>query len=108
MPTTQNDATADSLPLSYSSPPPSGERIGQYRWMICALLFFGTTINYIDRQVIGILGPELRDKLHIDKTQFGWIGFWFGMSYAFGQVVSGALLDRIGTRVGYAVALFRW
>jgi MFS transporter, ACS family, hexuronate transporter len=83
-------------------------RIGMYRWVVCALLFFATTINYIDRQVFGILGPEL-------QTIFGWsskdytdIVFWFEVAYAIGLVSAGRFLDRVGTRVGYALSLVVW
>lgn len=82
--------------------------IGRYRWVICALLFFATTVNYIDRLVFGILGPEL-------QKQFGWtakdytdIVFWFEVAYAIGLLGAGRLLDAIGTRLGYALSLIFW
>jgi MFS transporter, ACS family, hexuronate transporter len=105
MPSTDH-ASAAAPPLSYAAPRVS--LTTHYRWVICALLFFGTTINYIDRVVIGILAPELRDKLHINKEQFGDIMFWFGISYAAGQAIAGGILDKIGTRIGYALALTAW
>ncbi|HTQ99201.1 MAG TPA: MFS transporter [Candidatus Acidoferrum sp.] len=82
--------------------------IGRYRWIICALLFFATTVNYLDRQVFGILGPEL-------QKVFGWSGkdytdivFWFEAAYGIGLAGVGRLLDRIGTRIGYALSLVWW
>jgi MFS transporter, ACS family, hexuronate transporter len=105
MPTTQTAPAAEALPLSYPSP---GERVGNYRWVICALLFFGTTINYVDRSAIGILGPELRDKLHIDKEQFGYVMAAFGLAYAAGQAMAGGMLDKVGVRIGYGAGLVGW
>jgi ACS family hexuronate transporter-like MFS transporter len=87
-----------------------GGRVGRYRWVICALLFFATTVNYVDRLVFGLLGPELQ-KPEI----FGWtnkdytdIVFWFEVAYAIGLVSAGGILDKIGTRLGYAIALIFW
>jgi len=76
--------------------------------MILFLVFFGTTINYIDRMVMGILSPDLCRIYHIDKEAYGYIGSAFAIAYALGQVVSGAFLDRVGTRIGYALALTAW
>jgi ACS family hexuronate transporter-like MFS transporter len=82
--------------------------VGHLRWGICALLLFATTINYIDRQVFGILAPEM-------KRIFGWtdrnytdIVFWFEVAYAIGQLLAGRLLDRIGTLTGFALAMLLW
>jgi ACS family hexuronate transporter-like MFS transporter len=82
-------------------------RVGRYRWVICALLFFATTVNYVDRLVFGFLGPELMKPDH-----FGWttqqltdILFWFEVAYAIGLLGAGRVLDWIGTRIGYAVSL---
>ena len=82
--------------------------IGHQRWMICALLFFASTVNYVDRQVIGLLKPTL-------QTQFGWseidysdIVFAFQLAYAIGLMAAGRLMDRLGARVGFAVAIVIW
>ena len=84
------------------------ERIGRYRWVICALLFFGTTINYIDRQVIGLLAKELQVAIGWSEIDYGNIVAAFSAAYAFGLLVSGRLMDRFGTRIGYAVAIVIW
>jgi len=80
----------------------------RFRWVILALVFFATSINYIDRLVMGILAPDLQAKYAISDVAYGYIQAAFAMAYAFGQMASGAWLDRIGTRVGYAIALFSW
>lgn len=79
-----------------------------YRWRIVALLFFATTINYIDRQVIGILKPIIAEDLGWTEAGYGYIVSAFQFAYAIGLVLSGWFLDRIGTKTGYTVAiLFR-
>lgn len=81
---------------------------GNYRWRIVALLFFATTINYIDRQVLGILAPELQDKFGWSESDYGMIIAAFQAAYAIGLLTTGRLLDRIGTRVGYSIAITLW
>ena len=76
------------------------EHIGKYRWTICALLFFATTINYIDRQVIGILAPTLQRELHWSETDYSAVVSWFTAAYAIGFLFAGRLLDKVGTRIG--------
>ena len=72
-----------------------------YRWRILALLFFATTINYVDRQVIGLLKPILDVELGWSESDYGFIVTAFQVAYAIGLITSGWLLDKIGTRVGY-------
>jgi MFS transporter, ACS family, hexuronate transporter len=81
---------------------------GNVRWVICALLFFATTINYIDRQIIGILKPTLQGELGWSETDYGNIVFWFQAAYAIGLLACGPLIDRIGSRLGYAGAIGVW
>ncbi len=83
-------------------------RVGRYRWAICALLFFATTINYIDRQVFGILAPEMKKLFSWSDTDYTDIVFWFEVSYAVGLLTFGRVLDAIGTRIGLAVAMVFW
>jgi len=83
-------------------------RIGSRRWVICALLFFATTINYVDRQIIGILKPTLEVELGWSETDYATIVLWFQVAYAAGLLVTGRLLDRIGVRRGYAFAIVVW
>jgi ACS family hexuronate transporter-like MFS transporter len=86
----------------------SSEIIGKYRWTICALIFFATTINYLDRQVISILKPVLEKDLGLTESDYGYIVMAFQLSYAIGMLIAGRVIDRIGTRIGYAVSLILW
>ena len=83
-------------------------KVGHYRWTICALLFFATTINYIDRQVLGILGPTLSRDMSWNEQQFADVVSWFTISYAFGLLLAGRVMDRIGTRRGFAASVVIW
>jgi ACS family hexuronate transporter-like MFS transporter len=80
----------------------------RYRWVICALLFFATTINYMDRQVLGILAPTLQKDIGWTETQYGAIVSWFTLAYAIGYLGAGRLMDKIGTRLGFAVSIVIW
>src|ERR1035437_6004342 len=88
-------------------------KIGRYRWVICALLFFATTINYMDRQVIGILRPVLQTELHwanplnID-LEYSYITTAFTIAYAIGVLFFGWFIDKVGTKKGYAVSVTIW
>src|SRR4051812_19811479 len=95
----------DMLPLEYAAvaKPASG-----FRWVILTLVFAAITINYIDRMVLGILADDLKAMFHISHQQYGVITSAFGLSYALGQAASGRWLDKIGTRVGYSIALLGW
>jgi len=84
------------------------KQIGRYRWTICALMFFATTINYMDRQVIGILKGTLETQLGIGEADYGYIITFFTIAYAIGLVVAGRLIDWLGTKIGYALSLFGW
>ncbi|MDQ6708497.1 MAG: MFS transporter [Acidobacteriota bacterium] len=78
------------------------------RWYICALLFFATTVNYIDRQVLGILKPTLERELGWRESDFGWIVFAFQCAYAIMMPLAGRIIDWLGTRIGYALAVVVW
>lgn len=82
--------------------------IGRYRWVICALLFFATTINYVDRVVIGILEKDLRIIIGWSPSEYGNITAAFSAAYALGLLVSGRLIDRFGTKLGYTLAIVVW
>jgi ACS family hexuronate transporter-like MFS transporter len=86
----------------------SSERMTRYRWVICALLFFATTINYMDRQVLGILAPTLQKDIGWTETQYGAIVSWFTLAYAIGYLGAGRLMDKIGTRLGFALSIVIW
>jgi len=79
-----------------------------YRWTIVALLFGATTINYVDRQVIGILAPTLTRDFGWSESDYGTIVSWFSIAYGFGLLVMGRVLDRIGVRRGFTFAVTGW
>ncbi len=81
---------------------------GNFRWVICALLFFGVTKNYMDRQVLGVLKGTLQHDLGWSEIDYGNLVFAFQAAYAAGMIFVGRLIDRLGTRVGYAVAMIFW
>lgn len=83
-------------------------RIGRYRWVICALLFFATTINYVDRQIFGFLAPDLQRSIGWNEAQYGWIVTAFAAAYAISLLVMGRLMDWLGTRKGLSVAIIFW
>ncbi|MFL6214885.1 MAG: MFS transporter [Blastocatellia bacterium] len=83
-------------------------RVGHYRWVICALLFFAATINYVDRQVIGILKPTLQSEIGWSEVEYSWIVFAFQTAYAIGLLVVGGLMDRVGTRKGFSFSVIVW
>jgi ACS family hexuronate transporter-like MFS transporter len=88
--------------------PAATTKVGHYRWVICGLLFFATTINYIDRQVIGILKSTLQGEFGWSEIDYSNIVFAFQMAYAIGLMLAGRLMDRLGTKAGYALALIVW
>ena len=78
------------------------------RWVIVGLLFFATTINYLDRAILGVILPEIRDKFHFGLPFYGLIQMCFQIAYAGGSLIGGYFLDRFGTRVGYGLAATLW
>lgn len=81
---------------------------GRFRWTICALLFFATTINYIDRQVLSILAPDLQKSIGWNEIEYGNIVLSFQAAYAVGLLGVGGLMDRLGTRKGFGLAIVFW
>src|SRR2546430_8116234 len=79
-----------------------------HRWTVVALLFGATTVNYVDRQVLGILAPTLTRELHWTETDYAAIVSWFSIAYGVGLLVMGRVMDRIGVRVGLALAVLVW
>lgn len=81
---------------------------GRYRWVIVGLLFAATAINYVDRQMIGVLKPTLAKDLHWSESDYGNIIFWFQAAYAIGYLGFGRIVDKIGARFGYTIAFIIW
>lgn len=84
------------------------ERSGYWRWIICGLLFFAATVNYIDRQVIGLLKPTLARDLHWSEIDYANIVIVFQLFYAAGFLLLGRMVDRVGTRKGFSIAVILW
>ena len=87
---------------------PATTLLRHLRWYICGLLFFATTINYIDRQVLGLLKPVLEKELGWREADYGWIVFAFQLAYALMMPFAGRLIDKLGTRLGYLLAVVVW
>jgi ACS family hexuronate transporter-like MFS transporter len=83
----------------------SGRATGRLRWGIAALLFLSTVVNYIDRQTLSVLAPHLKTEFGWSNTDFAWIVIAFRVAYGGGQMFSGRLLDRLGTRVGLSLTV---
>lgn len=79
-----------------------------YRWRIVALLFFATTINYIDRQVLGLLKPVIADDIALSESEYGYIVSAFQAAYAIGMLLAGRFIDKFGTRISYTIAITVW
>ncbi len=89
--------------------PPAAPPIGRYRWRILALLFLATTINYVDRSVLGVLAPTLQYKVfHWSNQDYADINIAFKAAYAIGLITTGTLIDHIGCRAGYALSVAVW
>ena len=82
--------------------------VGNYRWIICALLFFATTVNYIDRQILSLIKEILDVKIGWSNEQFGVVNSAFQLSYGIGLLGFGWFVDRFGTKLGYAVSITAW
>jgi ACS family hexuronate transporter-like MFS transporter len=86
----------------------SSRTIPHLRWIVCGLLFLASSINYIDRQTLSVLKPHLQDLYRWSESDYGWIVFSFQAAYAIMMVFSGRIIDRIGTKPGYALAIACW
>src|SRR4051812_36817386 len=83
--------------------------VGRYRWTICGLLFIATTINYIDRNVVSILKQDvLIGRLGWTEADYGNVFAWFSLSYAVMMIITGRIIDRIGLKLGFALAIVWW
>src|SRR6476619_3848223 len=89
------------------APAPAG-RVGYFRWTICGLLFLAATINYVDRQVIGILKPTLQAEFGWTEIDYADIVFAFQLAYAIGLLIAGRLMDRFGARLGFSLIIVIW
>src|ERR1700751_3772555 len=102
MPRSQSQKTGNGeerMPPTQPAPPSAATPAGHYRWVIIGLLFVITTINYMDRNLLGVLKPTIQGDLHFNETDYGTIVFAFSMA---------AFTDRVGARIGLAVAAMIW
>lgn len=86
----------------------TGEKVGKYRWTIVALLFFATTVNYLDRQVLSLLQPTLAEKYNWTNNDYANITAVFQFMYAISMLFAGRFIDRLGTKTGYTWAIIIW
>lgn len=84
------------------------EKIGKYRWTICALLFFATTVNYLDRQVLSLLAPDLSAEFNWSNTDYANITAVFQFAYAISMLFAGRFIDKLGTKKGFTWAIVIW
>ncbi len=82
--------------------------LGKYRWTICSLLFFATTVNYLDRQVLSLLKPTLEEQFHWSNSDYANIASVFQFTYAISMLFAGRIIDKLGTKWGFAWALIIW
>ena len=100
--------TPDETPLLAESVGTSQPPTSHVRWTICAMLFFATSINYMDRQVLGILASTLQHSIGWTEAQYGYIISAFQVAYALGLVIAGRLVDRLGSKLGYILVMSVW
>jgi len=93
------DATRDTT---------TSKGVGYRRWVVCGLLFSAAVINYIDRQIIGVLKPTLQQEFGWTELTYADIVFWFQAAYAVGYLTFGAIIDKVGARIGFAAAVVIW
>jgi ACS family hexuronate transporter-like MFS transporter len=109
---TRSDTTTSAQAVPGVSAKPLASTVaavGRYRWVICWLLFVATTINYIDRNVVSILKQDvLIGKLGWTEADYGNVFAWFSLSYAVMMIVAGRVIDRIGLKLGFAIAIIWW
>src|SRR5205085_2664744 len=100
-----NEVSVPNIPIEPPAPVPAA---GHCRWVVCGLLFFAATVNYVDRQVIGLLKPTLQAELHWNEIDYSNIVFAFQVAYAAGLLLVGRVMDWLGTRRGFSLSVFLW
>jgi ACS family hexuronate transporter-like MFS transporter len=114
LPTRQTNAPREGGPdaearrAEFLSPKLPAKTVAHLRWYICGLLFFATTGNYVDRQVISLLKPVLEQEFNWSEATYGWIVFSFQLAYAIMMPLAGRAIDYLGTRLGYMLAMLLW
>jgi len=109
IPTNESSAPkAEGVLAKEAAGPITSSRVGYFRWVICGLLLLGVTKNYMDRQVLGVLKTTLMGEFHWNEIDYAKLVEAFQIAYAVGMVTMGWLVDRLGTRLGYTVAMIFW
>src|SRR5215472_3328584 len=101
-------STSNELPATEKPGSDAPFRVGYFRWVICALLLLGTTKNYMDRNVLGVLNVTLQRQLGWSQIDYSYLVDAFQAAYAVGMLVSGRFIDSLGTRLSYAIAMVFW
>src|SRR5579862_6627656 len=106
----KNESVAIMTPVQaeLSNQSMAGGAIGKFRWIVCTLLFLGISKNYMDRQVLGVLKTTLQHNLGWNEIDYSNLVFAFQAAYAFGMVLVGRFIDRVGTRIGYGLSIVFW
>src|SRR5580698_6145485 len=99
---------ADAKTAGEASSPIVSARSGYFRWAICTLLLLGTTKNYMDRQVLGVLKTTLQHDFGWSEIDYSKLVSAFQIAYAAGMLLMGPIIDRLGTRLGYALSMIFW
>src|SRR5476651_1612181 len=106
---TKKHKISDAMNVSEPGKPHlAGNAIGKYRWTICALLFFATTVNYLDRQVLSLLAPDLSKEFGWSNTDYANIAAAFQFVYAIAMLFAGRVIDKVGTKRAYIIAICVW
>src|SRR3954463_16781292 len=97
-----------TTPAPATLKPTASTAATRFRWFICTILFIGTTINYIDRQILALLKPMLDESLHWTNEQYGEVNSVFQASYALSYIYFGWFIDRVGVKFGYTISIIAW
>ena len=99
---------AGAAAVAASSLPPLAKPAGRVRWIVCAMLFFAVVLSYVDRLVLAVLKPDLAQQYGWSETGYADLAFYFQLAYGLAYVVAGRIVDRIGAKAGYALAMIVW
>ena len=98
-------ASSGETATTPASPP---RPVGRVRWVVCGFLFFAVVLSYVDRLVLPVLKPDLAQRYHWSEEGYADLALYFQLAYGLAYVVSGRIIDRIGARLGYALAMAMW
>lgn len=102
---THNDVNPNTL---YNPAREVAKPKSNHRWLVCSMLVFATTVNYMDRQILGLLAPMLQKDIGWTQIQYSWLVNAFTIAYGIGTLVCGRIIDKLGTKISYAIAMVVW